>query len=308
MSVQFNSWIITLLWISAKIALTGLSVTSETYMSIAVTRSPNKTARRPEEHSAGKHTAPRVVSCKLRTSWLRFRSMTRSLPLSPSPPLARFRSFYGLARAAEDKVHSGKLVDFSFFCGAGRRRRRRTRRSGSGRKEAEGKRGGGAVVRPQEGETFSFQQCPKAHDLSLSPRCAKPRRHFVAFYVPLQLPPANEPSLPAPLPAAGRPPRPAAAVIIIFCSHGAFSPIFPCRRRRLRRRLVRERAGRPTRRRRALSPAPLARTRNSLCCLHIFNTISLAVGRIFGSSQGNAMAKASAQSLKSHDKSVDWVD
>ena len=72
-----------LLWISAKIALTGLSVTSETYMSIAVTRSPNKTARRPEEHSAGKHTA-RVVSCKLRTSWLRFRSMTRSLSLSLS--------------------------------------------------------------------------------------------------------------------------------------------------------------------------------------------------------------------------------
>ena len=157
MSVQFNSWIITLLWIFAKIALTGLSVTSETYMSIAVTRSPNKTARRPEEHSAGKHNAPRVVSCKLRTSWLRFRSMTRSL----SPPLARFRSFYGLARAAEDKVHSGKLVDFSFFCGAGRRRRRRTRRSGSGRKEAEGKRGGGAVVRPQEGGNFFFPTMSK---------------------------------------------------------------------------------------------------------------------------------------------------
>ena len=101
---------------------------------------------------------------------------------------------------------------------------------------------------------------------------------------------AREQALPLSGPSArGGPParrsvEPAAAVIIIFCSHGAFSPIFPCRRRRLRRRLVRERAGRPTRRRRALSPAPLARTRNSLCCLHIFNTISLAVGRIFGSS------------------------
>ena len=148
--------------------------------------------------------------------------------------------------------------------------------------------------------------------LSLSPRCAKPGRHFVAFYVPLQLPPANKPSLSARLPAAAfrAAVGPAAAVIIIFCSHGAFSPIFPCRRRRLRRRLVRERAGRPTRRRRALSPAPLARTRNSLCCLHIFNTISLAVGRIFGSSlsQRNALAKARAQSLKSHGKSVDRVD
>ena len=64
------------------------------------------------------------------------------------------------------------------------------------------------------------------------------------------------------------------------------------------------RARRPTRRRRALSPAPLARTRNSLCCLHIFNTISLAVGgraaggRIFGSSQGNALAKAPCPIIK----------
>ena len=200
MSVRFNSArIITLLWISAEIALTGLFVTSETYMSIAVTRSSNKTARRPEEHSAGKHIA-RVVSCKLRTSWLRFRSMTRSLPL------ARFRRFYGLARAAEDKVHSGKLVDFSFFCGAGRRRRRRTRRSGSGRKQ----RGRGAVVRPQEGETFSFQQCPKAHDLSLSTLCqAWPSFRCVLRATSVAareqaLPPSLGPSARGGLPPSGR--------------------------------------------------------------------------------------------------------
>ena len=80
----------------------------------------------------------------------------------------------------------------------------------------------------------------------------------------------------------------AAAVIIIFCSHGAFSPVFPCRRRRRR--------WRRRRRRRSLSLTPLARTRNSLCCLHIFSTISLAVGRTVGSSLENALAKTLSRS------------
>ena len=85
------------------------------------------------------------------------------------------------------------------------------------------------------------QQCPKAHDLSLPPSlgppcaaCAMLPRHFVAFYVPPQLPSARKPFLPpsplGPVARASRLARRAgrragglaAAVIIIFCSHGAF--------------------------------------------------------------------------------------
>ena len=115
------------------------------------------------------------------------------------------------------------------------------------------------------------QQCPKAHDLSLSLSLSLPSLPYV-LRTTLVAARKHLSCLPACSPA-----QRAAAVIIIFCSHGAFSPIFPCRRRRSAPSAVPSTTTSSSLAR-SLAPTPLARTRNSLCCLHIFSAISLAVG------------------------------
>ena len=192
--------------------------------------------------------------------------MTRSLSLSLN---SRFRSFYGLARPplalqSEDKVHSGKLVDFFVFCGDEREREREnfsfylfgaaTAAASpplrvSLRAASTGGGGGGG----------GGQQRPKAARSPLSP--SPPSVAFLAR-------------------RARASPTGCSRYNYILQPRGIFAD-FPM-----------SSSSQPL-----LSLMPLAAgTPNSLCCcLHIFSSISLAVGR--GRSVGRSVGHSRTQKM-----------